>query len=71
MAARRSKPLLIAPLIPAWAILGIFASESLHGTRYFVPFLALWSVLLVVLFGYILRQAIVARRNKANPWRVR
>ena len=62
MSPRRSRPLLIAPLIPAWAILGLFAVDPLHGTAYFLPFVVFWSLLGFALFGYIARKAIGARQ---------
>ena len=52
----------IAPLIPAWAILGLFAVDPLHGTAYFLPFTVFWSLLGFALFGYILRQVLEARQ---------
>ena len=62
MQARRSKPLLIAPLIPLWAILGFLAVSSLQGSPYLLPFTIVWGSLLAGLFGYVLRQTLAARR---------
>ena len=64
MSPRRSRPLLIAPLIPAWAVIGVFVSEWLRGTHFFVPFVALWCVLGLAFAGYILRQVLTARRTR-------
>ena len=66
MAGRRSKPLLIAPLIPAWAILGIFGSDALRGARFLIPFVILWTILGSVLFVYILRRLLAARRLRTE-----
>ena len=66
MKGMRSKPLLIAPLIPGWAILGFLGVEQMHGTVYFVPFAVLWSALGLLLFGYIFRQAIAAKRRQVR-----
>lgn len=63
MKGLRSRPLLIAPLIPGWAVLGFFGVEQIHGTAWFVPFIVLWSVLGFTLFSYVLRQAIAAKRR--------
>ncbi len=71
MAGLRSKPLLIAPLIPAWAMIGIFVSESVHGSMYFLPFLILWSLLALLLFGYILREMLAAKRKGKSGARAR
>ena len=66
MSGRRSRPFLIAPLIPGWAILGFFGVEQTHGSAYFLTFAVLWSGLGLALFGYILRQALAARRRQAR-----
>lgn len=62
----RSRPLLMAPLIPGWAILGFLGIERTQGSAYFLPFAVLWSVLGFALFGYILRQAIAAKRRQVR-----
>ena len=66
MSGLRSRPLLIAPLIPAWAILCFFGAEQMHGTAYFLAFAMLWSALGLALFGYIVRQAIAAKRRQVR-----
>lgn len=55
---------MIAPLIPGWAVTGVFVSEWLRGTGFFVPFLVLWFSLGAVFAGYILRQVFEARRTR-------
>lgn len=62
MPSKRSRPLLIAPLIPAWAILGLYISEYLRGTAYFNAFVIAWGILAAVLFSYILLQVLEARK---------
>lgn len=66
MKGLRSRPLLIAPLIPGWAILGFFGVEQMHDTIFLLPFAVFWSVLGLGLFGYILRQAIAAKRKQVR-----
>lgn len=66
MARRRSRPFLIAPLIPLWAILAFFGVEQLHGTRYLSVFVVLMLVLLATLFTYVASQALQARRSRAG-----
>ena len=57
----RSRPLLLASLVPLWAILGIYATDTFHGTRFLVPFVVLWALLATAFFGYVFRQALAAR----------
>ncbi len=59
---RRSKPFLIAPLIPLLGIIGIMGIEQLHGTRYLSAFVVVWCILLGGLFAYVLTRALEARR---------
>lgn len=56
------RPAVIAPLIPAWGLLGFFGVQQFGGTRWFAPFLVLLAVLFVLLFWYVARQVISARR---------
>ncbi len=65
--AKRSKPLLVAPLIPFLALAGIFGIERLHGSRHFSAFVMVWCVLFAGLFAYVLQQALEARRRRARP----
>lgn len=60
----RSKPMLIAPLIPLLAILGIFGVDFLFKSRYLVEFIIVWCALLAALTVYIFRQVLAARRRK-------
>ena len=71
MSSRRSRPLLIAPLIPAWAIVGFVASEWLRGTRGYLPFVAIWFLVAFLFGGYILRQAIGAKRARDRAKEIR
>ena len=66
MAGKRSKPLLIAPLIPLWGALGFFAIESLQRSRFLIAFVVLWTCLLVALFAFVASRAIAAKRARAN-----
>ena len=58
---RRSKPMLVAPLIPFLSILGIFGLQSLHGSRYLAAFVIVWCLVMAALTAYIIKQAIGAR----------
>ena len=60
--ALRSKPLLIAPLIPLLGIVGIMGIEQLHGTRYLSAFVVVWCILLAGVFAYVLMRVIEAWR---------
>ena len=61
---QRSKPLLIAPLIPLWGLLGLFGIKELDRSRFLSVFVCAWALLLVALAGYVVRQAIQARRAR-------
>ncbi len=58
---RRSRPFLIAPLIPLLGIVGIFGVEQFHGTRWLNAFVIIWCVLFAGLFAYIVTRALEAR----------
>ena len=60
---RRSRPLMIAPLIPLLGVVGIFGLEQLHGTRYATAFVILWCMALAALFTYVLNRTIQARKK--------
>ena len=62
MRTRRSRPFLIAPLIPLLGIVGIFGVQQMHGTRYLSAFVVVWCIVLAALFTYVLSQALEARR---------
>lgn len=59
---RRIRPAMIAPLIPVWGLLGFFGVQQLGGTHWFAPFLAAMALLFVLLFGFVARQTITARK---------
>ena len=61
---RRSKALLVAPLIPLLGIVGFVGVDQLHHTRYLVPFVVLWCMLFVALFIYIAARMMEARRAR-------
>ena len=66
MAMMRSRPLLIAPLIPLWAILAFFGAEQLRGTNFWVPFLVVMVLLLAALFAYVANQVARAKRTRSG-----
>ncbi len=66
MPARRSRPMLIAPLIPFWAILAFFGVELLSGTRYLAAFVVMMLMLLAALFAHVLSRALQARRARGR-----
>ena len=61
---RRSKPLMIAPLVPLLGIVGLFGVERFHGTRLLPAFVVTWFLLLAGLFGYVLQQVVRARQRR-------
>jgi hypothetical protein len=61
---RRSRPMLIAPLIPLLGIVGIFGIDQFHGTRFLSAFVTVWCVLLAGLFSYVLVRVLDARRAR-------
>ena len=61
---RRSRPFLIAPLIPLLGVVGIFGIDQLHGTRYLNMFVIIWCLLLAGLFAYVLTRALDTRRRR-------
>jgi hypothetical protein len=64
--ARRSKPLLIAPLIPLLGIIGFWGVDQLQHTRYLVPFVLVWCMLFAALFVYIAARTLQARRVRGR-----
>lgn len=56
--------MLIAPMIPFLAILGIFGIDQFHGTRFLSAFVMIWCVLLAGLFSYVLVRVLEARRAR-------
>jgi hypothetical protein len=71
MIARRSKPLLIAPLIPLWGVLAFFGVETLRGTRYVAAFVVVMLLLLATLFTYVANQTLRARRARVSKGETR
>ena len=63
---RRSKPLVIAPLIPLLGIVGFLGVDRLQHTRYLVPFVVLWCVGFAGLFAYIAAKTLEARRLRGR-----
>jgi prepilin signal peptidase PulO-like enzyme (type II secretory pathway) len=63
---RRSKALVIAPLIPLLGIIGFFGVDRLQHTRYLVPFVVVWCMLFAALFVYIAARAVEARRVRGR-----
>jgi prepilin signal peptidase PulO-like enzyme (type II secretory pathway) len=62
MTPRRSKPLVIAPLIPLLGIAGFIGVDRLQHTRYLAPFVVVWCLLFAALFIYIAARTLKARR---------
>ena len=63
---RRSKALLIAPLIPLLGIVGFFGVDQFQHTRYLVPFVVAWCMLFAALFIYIANRTLQARRVRGR-----
>lgn len=66
MMPRRSKPLVIAPLIPLLGIVGFYGVDRLHHTRYLAPFVVVWALLFAGLFIYIAARTLEARRVRGR-----
>ena len=66
MIPRRSKPLVIAPLIPLLGIAGFVGVDQLQHTRYLVPFVVVWCMLFAALFIYIASRVLEARRLRGR-----
>lgn len=63
---RRSKPLRIAPAIPVLGLIGFVGVDQLHGSRYLMPFVIVWCLLLAALFAYVFNKMMEARRRRAG-----
>ncbi len=63
---RRSKPLVIAALIPLLGIVGFIGVDRLQHTRYLVAFVVLWCMLFAALFVYIASRTLAARRVRGR-----
>ena len=63
---RRSRPLVIAPLVPLLGIVGFLGVDRLQHTRYLIAFVVAWAVLFAGLFIYIAAQTLQARRVRGR-----
>lgn len=63
---RRSKALVIAPLIPLLGIIGFIGVDRWQHTRYIVPFVVVWCMLFAALFLYIAARMLEARRLRGR-----
>lgn len=63
---RRSKALVIAPLIPILATIGLFGVNRFQHTRYLAAFVVVWCVLFAALFIYIVMRTLEARRMRGR-----
>ena len=63
---RRSKPLMIAPLIPLLGIIGFVGVDRWQHTRYLAPFVVVWCMLFAGLFIYIAARTLEARRIRGR-----
>ena len=63
---RRSKPLVVAPLIPLLGIIGFLGVDRLQHTRYFALFVVVWCMLFAALFVYIAARTLEARRVRGR-----
>lgn len=64
--SKRSKPLVIAPLIPLLGIVGLFGVSQLQHTRYLAAFVVVWCMLFAALFVYIASRTLAARRVRGR-----
>ena len=62
--AKRSKPLVIAPLVPLLGIIGIFGVDRLAHTRYLTAFVVIWVVVFAGFFVWVASQTLAARRAR-------
>lgn len=63
---RRSKALVVAPVIPLLGIIGFLGVDQLQHTRYLVPFVVVWCMLFAALFIYIAARTLEARRVRGR-----
>jgi prepilin signal peptidase PulO-like enzyme (type II secretory pathway) len=63
---RRSKALVIAPLIPLLGIIGFIGVDQLQHTRYLVLFVVVWCVFFAALLIYIASRTLEARRVRGR-----
>jgi hypothetical protein len=64
--AKRSKPMIVAPLIPLLGIVGIFGVDRFAHTRFLTAFVVMWVVLFAGLFVWIASQTLAARRARGR-----
>lgn len=64
--ARRSKPMVIAPLIPLLGIVGFVGVDKLQHTRFLAPFVTVWCMLFAALFIYVASRTLAARRVRGR-----
>lgn len=64
--ARRSKALVVAPLIPLLGIVGFIGVDQLQHTRYLTTFVVVWSMLFAALLVYIASRTVQARRVRGR-----
>ena len=64
--ARRSKALVVAPMIPLLGILGFVGVDQLQRTRYLAPFVVVWCMLFGALLVYLASRTLQARRIRGR-----
>ena len=62
---RRSKALVIAPLIPLLGAVGVIGVDRLQHTRYLVAFVVVWCMLFAPLLFYIASRTLEAKRRRS------
>jgi prepilin signal peptidase PulO-like enzyme (type II secretory pathway) len=63
---KRSKALVIAPLIPLLGIIGFLGVDQLQHTRYLAAFVVVWCMAFAALFIYIAVRTLEARRVRGR-----
>lgn len=63
---RRSKALVIAPLIPILGTIGLVGVNRFQHTRYLAAFVVVWCVLFAALLLYIVTRTLEARRMRGR-----
>lgn len=63
---RRSKPLLIASIIPLLALTGLFGIDQLHGTRYLPAFVVTSTLVFLALIVYVVSRMFEAKRARGG-----
>ena len=62
---RRSKPLLLAPLIPLLGIVGLYGIEYFHGTRLLPAFVLTWVLLMAAFCAFVVKNMLEARKRRS------